>query len=62
MGSGQANPFAADVMHVGKDGGDGADIAGWLGFPRGWVEMLEHELVHLLIEGKYARSGWVGCG
>lgn len=60
MRSGQPDPFTADVVHVGEDGGDGADIAGRLGFPCGGVEMLDDELVHLLIDGKYARRGWTG--
>ena len=58
MGSGQPDPFAADVVHVGEDRCNGADIAGRPHLPYSRVEMLDDELVHSLVDGKYARGGW----
>jgi hypothetical protein len=47
----QAKPLAANVMDVGKDSGDGARFAARnLRAPGTRVEMLEHELIHALID------------
>ncbi len=47
----QAKPLAANVVDVGKNGGDGAPLATRkLRAPCTRVEMLEHELVHAVID------------
>ncbi len=38
---GEPDPLAADVVHVGEDRGDGADVAARFGFPRGRVEVFD---------------------
>jgi len=37
----EPDPFGADVMHVGEDCCDGADIAEGFGLPHGGVEVLD---------------------
>jgi len=61
MRSGKPDPLAADVVHVGEDGGDGADVAGRfycrLRSPRRRVEVFDYELVHALVGGKDLEGG-----
>src|SRR5277367_1160862 len=47
----QPKPLAANIVDVREDGSDGARFAaGELGAPRARVEMLEHELVHAVVD------------
>jgi hypothetical protein len=55
--SGQPNPFGADIVDVGEDRGDGAGLAGWLGFPGGRIEMLDQHLVHAVVGGEDTDRG-----
>ena len=41
MRRGQPYPLAANVVHVGEDRGDSADVAGRFGFPCGGVEVFD---------------------
>jgi len=50
--SGKPDPFGADIVHVGKDRGYGAGLAGRFGFPDGRVKTLDKKLVHAVIGGK----------
>ena len=51
------DPLAADVVHVGEDGSDGADVAGRLRLPDGGVKIFDEHLVHAI-----AGSEDPGCG
>jgi hypothetical protein len=59
---GKPDPLGPYVVHVGKDGGDGADTGGWfrwrLGFPDGGVEVFDEDLVHAFVGGEDAERGW----
>jgi hypothetical protein len=46
------DPFSADIVHMGEDGRNGADVAGRFGFPCGRVEMFHKHLVDAVINGK----------
>jgi len=48
----KADPLGADVVHMSKDGGDGARLAGRFGCPCSWIQVLEQKLVHPLIRSK----------
>src|SRR3989442_1688666 len=52
--SGKPDPLAADIVHVGEDRRNGADLvfAGRFGSPGGRVKMFDKNLVHALIGGK----------
>src|SRR5215472_5087392 len=53
MRSGKPEPFAANVVNVGKDVGNSTPIfTGRFSAPRPRVEMLQQELVHLVIYQK----------
>ncbi len=53
---GQAKPLAADVVDMAEDGGDGARFAvRKLGSPRAGIEMLEHQLVHAVVDRERLR-------
>lgn len=56
--SGEADPLGADIVQVGKDGGDGAGgLAGRLGEPGGRVEMPDEQLVDAVVDGEDFDSG-----
>src|SRR5437870_12646056 len=46
------DPLAADIVHVGEDRRNAADLAGRFGSPDGRVKMFDKHLVHALIGGK----------
>ena len=49
----EPEPLAADVVKMGKDRGDGADVtAGRLGAPGAGIEMLEDQLVGGFVDGE----------
>jgi hypothetical protein len=52
----EPDPLAADVVHVGEDGCNGAGLAGRFGwrlcFPGGRVKMFDEKLVHAIVGGK----------
>jgi hypothetical protein len=50
--SGKPDPLGADVVHVGEDGGNGADVAGRFRFPGCGVKMFDKILVHAIVGGK----------
>ena len=50
--SGKPDPLGADIVHVGEDRRDGADVAGRFGFPGGRVKMFDEKLVHAIVGGK----------
>ena len=54
--SGKPDPLGADVVHVGEDRCDAADVAGRCGWrfcaPGGRVKMFDEKLVHAIIGGK----------
>ena len=52
MRSGKPDPLAADIVHVGEDRRNGADLAGRFGSPGGRVKMFDKNLVHTIIGGK----------
>lgn len=53
MRSRKAQPFATDVVDMGKDGGDGAGTAGGrLGAPDAGIQVTEQELVDGLADGE----------
>src|SRR5882762_7734726 len=52
MRGGEAYPLRANVVHVRKDSGDGADFAGRFGAPCGSVNIFNQQLVHAFIGGK----------
>ena len=55
--SGKPDPFGADIMHVGEDRRNGADVAGRFGSPGGRVKMFDQHLVHAIIGGKNLACG-----
>ena len=46
------DPLAADIVHVGEDCSDGADLAGRFSSPGGRVKMFDKDLVHAIVDGK----------
>jgi hypothetical protein len=52
VGSCEPDPLGADVVHVGEDCGDGADVAERFGLPCGGIEMLDEELVQMVVQGE----------
>jgi len=52
------DPFAADVVHVGKDGRDGTNFSGRFRRPGSRVEVLDHVLIHAVVRGEHPRRGW----
>ena len=46
------DPLAADIVHVGEDRRNGADLARRFGSPGGRVKMFDKNLVHAIIGGK----------
>jgi hypothetical protein len=48
----EPDPLGADVVHVGEDSSDGADVAEGLGLPHGRVKVLDEELVHALVDSE----------
>ena len=54
------DPFAADIVHVGEDRRNGADIAGRFGSPGSRVKMFDQHLVHAIIGGKDLDCGSAG--
>ena len=52
MRSCKPDPLAADIVHVGEDRRNGADLAGWFGSPGGRGEMFDKKLVDAIIGGK----------
>ena len=69
MRSGEPDPLAANVMHVGEDGGDGPGLVrpragqfrreiGWrFCFPGRRVQVLNQELVHAVVGGEHLNCG-----
>ena len=55
--SGQPDPLAADVMHVGENCSDGAGAAGRFSVPCSRVQMLDQNLVHAIVRGKNLNCG-----
>lgn len=55
---GQADPFHPNVVHVGEDGRDGADLAGRPGGPDVRVEMLDEKLIEAVVDGKDPGGVW----
>src|SRR5260221_3920998 len=58
MRRGKPHPFAANVVHMGKDRRNTAGLAGRFCFPRAGVKIFDHHLVHALIDGKNLCGGW----
>jgi hypothetical protein len=50
--SGKPHPLGSDIVHVGEDRRNGADVAGRFGFPGGRVKMFDKHLVDAIIGGK----------
>jgi hypothetical protein len=54
--SGEPDPFGADIVHMGEDRGDGADVAGRFSWrfrhPDGGVKMFDENLVDAIVGGK----------
>ena len=57
----ESQPFSANVVHMGKDGGDGASAAWWFGAPGGGIEMIEDNLVHAVVDGVNLDECLIGC-
>ena len=57
VGSGKPDPLAADVVHVREDRRNGANAAGRLGFPDGWLKMFDQNLVDAVVREKDLDSG-----
>jgi hypothetical protein len=61
MRSGEPDPLAADIVHVGEDGGDVAHVAErfycGLRSPCGRVQMFDYKLVHSFVRGKDLEGG-----
>src|SRR5579863_7047743 len=55
--SGKPDPFGADIMHVGEDRRNVADVAGRFRPPGGRVKMFDQHLVHAIIGGKNLACG-----
>ena len=51
------DPLAADIVHVGKDRGNAARVAGRFGSPDSRVEMFDNNLVDAIIGGKDLHCG-----
>lgn len=61
MGSGEADPFDADVVEVGKDAGDGSRaLARRFGLPGAGIEVFEDNLMAGLVDGKGFNKN-LGC-
>jgi hypothetical protein len=60
VGSGKPDPLGADIVHVGEDRGNGADVAWWFRWQFCWqfccpgcgVKMLDKILIHAIVGGK----------
>lgn len=52
------DPLAADIVHVGEDRRNGADVAGRLRHLCGGVEVLDEELVEALVCREDAEGGF----
>ena len=50
MRGGESQPFSANVMHVRKDGGDGAAASWWFGAPGSGIKVIEDNLVHAVVD------------
>ena len=55
--SGEPDPLGADIVYVGEDRCNGADVAGRFCCPNGGVELLDEKLVYAIIGGKYLDRG-----
>src|SRR5438874_2707615 len=52
MRSCKPDPLAADIVHVGEDRRNAADLAGRFGSPGGRIKMFDKNLAHAIIGGK----------
>jgi len=51
-------PFAADVLDMREDGGDRTrSIPGRFGAPRALIQILDHNLIHLVVHAVAFREG-----
>ena len=55
--SGEPDPLAANIVHMGEDRGDGADLAGRSSGPGGRLEVFDENLVHALVGGEDLGGG-----
>ncbi len=56
MRSVEPHPLAANIVHVGENGRDGAGVAGWFRFPGERVEMFDDRLIEAIVRGKHLNS------
>jgi hypothetical protein len=66
MRSGQAQPLAANIVHMREDRGDGASLIPWrFGSSCARVKMHEHKLVHAVVDGvglcHHSVGLWIPC-
>ena len=54
------DPLGADIVQVGEDRRNGADLAGRLSSPGGRLEVFDNDLVDAIIGGKDLDGGWTG--
>jgi hypothetical protein len=68
--SGKPDPLAADIVHVGEDRRDAADVAMWIDWrfcwwfcsPGGRVKVFDKNLVHAIVGGKDPDCGAAELG
>ena len=52
----EPDPLGANIVHMSKDGHNGAGLAGLSGVPRSGVKMLDEKLIHALVGGEHHDS------
>lgn len=57
MWSCKPDPLGTDIVHVGEDCSDGADLARGFGSPGGGLEIFDQELIDAIVSGKDLDSG-----
>jgi hypothetical protein len=62
MRSCQPDPLAADIVHVGEDGGDGTRCTGRLRSPCGRVQAFDKHLVDAVVEQEGVGASFVDLG